>query len=215
MKILGTPNLFSNFVARIWVPPRAALFSIVALMLISLDSQPQSANVFVAELLSRAIYGGFLVISLIALWWPSSEKRDLKVAPSAWWWADIVLFTYTVVPILQFTVPAPRPPESPIKELLGLPLNGWPSGHQTSIFALAWVLTVARPRLAWPVWILAALMGWARMESHSHYLYQVLSGGLIGMALGWWVSTHRNGFFLPRALRLFGSHSQRKVRREE
>lgn len=106
--------------------------------------------------------------------------------------------TYVFVPIMQWTILSPRPPDSPIEELLGWPLGGWPSGHMVSVFGLAWLLMIARPRLAFPAFALAVAVGWARIESNAHYPIQVICGGAFGMALGWWTTTHANGLLLPR-----------------
>ena len=193
---------FSNFFAQ--SAHFAPVLGALGLLFVCFDFGVIAPNAEGAFLLSRPLYGAFVVIALVALWIPSSynRPRPLKVQPSLWWWADVMVCTYSIVPILQFIVPSPRPPDSPINELLGVPIHGWPSGHQVSMFALAWVLMVARPRLAWPAFALAVAMGWARLESNAHYPIQVLSGGALGMALGWWTTHHQNGLLLPRALKL-------------
>ena len=193
---------FSKFFAQ---PAHLApVFGVLGILLVCLDFDLSPPNPEGAFLLSRPLYGAFLFIALVALWLPSSQTRSrpLKVEPSAWWWADVMLCTYTLVPIMQSLIPLPRPPGSPIDNLMGVPIGGWPSGHQVSMFAMAWVLMVARPRLAWPAFALAIAMGWARLESNAHYPFQVISGGAFGMALGWWTTHHQNGFLLPRALKL-------------
>lgn len=176
----------------------APIFGALGLLLICFDFGTGTPNAAGATLLSRPLYGVFLAIALLALWIEPSHNHNWKVKPSAWWWADVMFCTYTIVPILQWTIPASRPPSSPIQELLGLPLGGWPSGHMVSVFGLAWVVMVARPHLAWPAFALAVTMGWARIESNAHYPFQVICGGASGMALGWWTTRHAQGLLLPR-----------------
>ena len=206
------PHTVSNFFAQ--STRLAPVFGAVGIVLIGLDFGPVTSGAYVAYLLSRPLYGAFLLMALLALWLPSSRTRarSLPVEPSAWWWADVMLCTYAIVPLLQFLIPSPRPPESPIDELLGLPIGGWPSGHQVSMFGLAWVLMMARPRLAWPAFALAVAMGWARLASNAHYPFQVICGAAFGMALGWWTTRHPQGFLLPRALVLIEWISKPKQR---
>ena len=182
----------------------------LGLILVCFDWSDASYSQF-AFILSRWVYGAFLVASLLVLWLPSSHKPRVAAGQSpVWWWADVILCTYTIVPILQMVVPLPRPPESPIDQLLGVPIGGWPSGHQVSMFGLAWVLMVARPRWGWAAFGLAALMGWARIESHAHYPFQVLSGAALGMALGWWTSHRPQGLLLPRVLGWLGAGNSKR-----
>ncbi len=187
------PNRFLSASAKL-----APVFGTIGLLLVGLDFTPFGPNAAGATLLSRPLYGVFLAIALLALWIAPSQSSDWKVKPSAWWWADVMVCTYIFVPIMQWTIPSPRPPGSPIEELLGLPLGGWPSGHMVSVFALSWALMVARPRLAWPAFALAIAMSWARIESSAHYPFQVICGGALGMALGWWTTHHREGLLLTR-----------------
>lgn len=188
----------------------APVFGAIGLLLVCLDFAPIPPNAAGAALLSRPLYGVFLAIALLSLWITPSQQRDREVKPSAWWWADIMFCTYTIVPLLQWTIPSPRPPGSPIEELLGLSLGGWPSGHMVSVFGLAWAVMVARPRLAWPAFIMAIVMGWARIESSAHYPFQVICGGALGMALGWYTTMHQEGLLLPR---LYDSAKRQVVKR--
>lgn len=202
----GAGSANSNFIAQWWRSHGPAIFGVIGLGIASLDSQREPSNDPVAYALSRWIYGAFLVASLVVLWWASRENSEQSDkgesasanAPFVWWWADIMLCTYAIVPLLQFVIPSPRPPGSPIEELFGLPIGGWPSGHQVSLFALSWALMAARSRLAWGAFALAVLIGWARLESSAHYPFQVWSGGVLGLALGWWTSRHVKGLLLPR-----------------
>ena len=62
--------------------------------------------------------------------------------------------------------------------------GGFPSGHAASGFALAFLLSRRYPRMV-TVWYGAAiLIAWSRVGMHSHYLYQVIAGTIIGIEIG-------------------------------
>jgi undecaprenyl-diphosphatase len=70
-------------------------------------------------------------------------------------------------------------------------LASFPSGHATTAFALATVLSLWYPKGWWAWGALAALVGWSRIVLGSHYPSDVLAGAVLGCAvvLGcarWW-----------------------------
>ena len=74
--------------------------------------------------------------------------------------------------------PDPRP-------LVGVPHSGaFPSGHTTTAFACATVLAWASPRLAVPVFVLAAVIGFSRIYVGVHWPLDVLGGAVLGMLVG-------------------------------
>lgn len=148
----------------------------------------------------KIAYGLFLGSALLVLWPPTSRwlAQRWRVftpehAPDAWWWFDVILFTYTVIALTQYLVPLPRPPETSLPGL-----GGFPSGHQVSSWALSWLIWRSVPRVsAW--WFgLAILIGWARIATHDHYVYQVLGGAAVGMILGAASAHLKTGVLLPR-----------------
>jgi undecaprenyl-diphosphatase len=60
----------------------------------------------------------------------------------------------------------------------------FPSGHATVSFACAVVLAAAVPRLAVPLYVLAAAIAWSRVVTGVHYPLDVLGGALLGIAVG-------------------------------
>lgn len=195
-----------------WVPLMAG----VALVVACLDAEREAYNLPRAHLLSQAIYGAFIVASLGLLWLrptrtkSKSRGKPLTTQPSLWWGVDVIACTYVFVPLMQHFIIAPRPENSPVQGLYG-----FPSAHEVSAFALSWLILEAHPRFA-PLWFeLAVLIGWARLEAHAHFAYQVLSGAALGMGLGWWESHHSNGVLLPRCLALFGRRKSEKAPRKE
>lgn len=65
--------------------------------------------------------------------------------------------------------------------------NGFPSGHTTHAFAMAFLMSVFYPRLAWLWYSLAAAIAWSRIETNSHTGFQVTSGVIFGIGLAWFL----------------------------
>jgi len=68
---------------------------------------------------------------------------------------------------------------------------GWPSGHTSSSFCFATVMhREYGPWVGVPCYALAAFVGYERVDARNHDLSDVVSGALIGMAIGYAVSEH-------------------------
>lgn len=65
--------------------------------------------------------------------------------------------------------------------------NGFPSGHTTHAFAMAFLMSVFYPRLAWLWYGSAAAISWSRIETNSHTGFQVTSGVIFGIGLAWFL----------------------------
>jgi len=58
--------------------------------------------------------------------------------------------------------------------------EGFPSGHASATFSLAFVLSLYYPRL-WRVWYaVAALVTWSRVQTNAHVELQIAAGMLFG-----------------------------------
>ncbi|KKL86231.1 hypothetical protein LCGC14_1946810 [marine sediment metagenome] len=74
---------------------------------------------------------------------------------------------------------------------------GWPSGHTSSTFTLATVMHKAYgPWAGVPLFALASYVGYERIDARNHDFSDVLSGALIGIAIGHVVSQEH----MPRIL---------------
>lgn len=62
--------------------------------------------------------------------------------------------------------------------------GGFPSGHTTHAFAMAFALTTLFPRLGWLWYICAGVIAWSRVESAWHTPLQVTAGIFFGIAVG-------------------------------
>lgn len=62
--------------------------------------------------------------------------------------------------------------------------NSHPSGHTTTAFAFASVISLEHPHFSYPAYLLATFVGLSRMNDNVHYLHDVIMGAAIGSAFG-------------------------------
>jgi membrane-associated phospholipid phosphatase len=154
----------------------------------------------VAHQLTKSVDNVFVVVSVLLLLAPAvgaifnARRRKEGGAFTFWWLVDSILVEFVVVDGLgkRFLTALHRP------NALNKP--GFPSGHATFAFILAYLVWMRYPKLG-PVWfVLALAISWSRLAVGAHYPYQVFGGAVLGLLIGYGV-THRNyGILLPRIL---------------
>ena len=66
--------------------------------------------------------------------------------------------------------------------------EGFPSGHASATFSLAFVLSLYYPRLWWLWYGCAALVTWSRIQTNAHTPLQITAGMLFGTLVAWGIS---------------------------
>jgi undecaprenyl-diphosphatase len=109
-----------------------------------------------------------------------------------------------VVALLKESVDRARPEHAgagidPAVTTPGSP--SFPSGHTATAFAAAAVVGAIYPRLRWPLYTLATLIGVSRIYLGVHFALDVAAGAILGLSIGLglvWVG--RKAHSLPRPL---------------
>lgn len=81
--------------------------------------------------------------------------------------------------------------------------QGFPSGHATTLFALAAALGCLTPRLRLPLYLIAAVLAFSRVAVNAHYPSDLVGGAMVGVASALLLRA-----FLARHGLLFGGRAQ-------
>lgn len=73
-------------------------------------------------------------------------------------------------------------------------IDSFPSGHATSVFAVATVFASYYPRLRWPLYLLAAAIAVGRVYLERHYLSDIVAGAALGIAFAVYLYRQRPRF---------------------
>jgi membrane-associated phospholipid phosphatase len=66
--------------------------------------------------------------------------------------------------------------------------EGFPSGHASASFSLAFLLSLYYPRLSWFWYGEAALITWSRIQANAHTELQVVAGMIFGTAVAYGIA---------------------------
>lgn len=77
----------------------------------------------------------------------------------------------------------------------------FPSSHSAAAFAAAACLADTDPPRKWLYYLGAALVGWSRVELGAHQWEDVVAGAALGIAVGNWSLTSKDGLLLERVFK--------------
>jgi len=83
----------------------------------------------------------------------------------------------------------------------GKHIHGFPSGHTAIAFGTASALADLHPKRKWLFYAGAAVIGWSRVESDAHSWKDVLGGTALGIGVGHWSMTSKDGLLIGRVFR--------------
>ena len=107
-------------------------------------------------------------------------------------WTGAVAFTVAglVEFGLKYLVGRPRPAAA--EAFFGPEFDSFPSGHATSVFAVATVFGSFYPALRWPLYAVASAIALGRVYLGRHYMSDVIAGVLIGLVVASLILRHRS-----------------------
>lgn len=148
----------------------------------ALEQEPLAVNKnfawHLAMFLSRPAYAVFVAFCTVALVWPGSALA-VKSTPAWRLLLEMTMYEIVLVDVLcKRHINWHRPTQ---------PRNGFPSGHATYGFALAWMTGLLIPSLLLPCLLAAMAVAWGRYHLKAHYLYQIVAGAGMGTALTYFV----------------------------
>jgi membrane-associated phospholipid phosphatase len=126
-----------------------------------------------------------LGLGALCTWWPQSRLRE-----AAW----LAAVGFACAGLVEFTIKHLVGRVRPDGALHGVVVAGptfapdvdsFPSGHATSVFAVAAVFAAFYPRLSAPLYFLAAAIAVGRVYLGRHYLSDIMAGALIGWIVAW------------------------------
>lgn len=171
----------------------AAVIGMVMILIALLVPQSNMNEILIAANLFSGIGNDvFLVVSNGILFWVAYKKKCkslfalvLKVDVAVW----VIVHALKEFDLGELSM---RPTGTP---------DGFPSGHTTHAFTMAFMLSVFYPRLAWLWYGCAVVISWSRIETSAHTGLQVTAGVIIGIALAWfsvdnWLK-REDSFILP------------------
>jgi len=139
-------------------------------------------GIFIAQWMQYVMVLAFLVLVFAQ---PTLRRRLYLFAEAA---LAIMLSRGIIATTIHFFYNHPRPFEVyGFAPLVGASGASFPSGHATWFFALAMTIWFANRKWGWWFFILATLMGIARIYAGVHWPLDILGGAAIGIASAWFV----------------------------
>jgi membrane-associated phospholipid phosphatase len=133
-------------------------------------------------------YGMTLLVVTMALWALGCCAKVPRLHQASWFASWTFLVAGSIEFALKHMVGRPRPNAGtmsmlPIGPSYTPEFDSFPSGHATSVFAVACAFAYFYPRLRWPLYLLAASISLGRLYLDRHYVSDVLAGAFIGIVV--------------------------------
>jgi len=163
----------------------------------------------VSEVLSEFGLVGWWIAASLLLWLAAKYYRHdrYRAERMRFFFTAVVASGIAVVP-LKYLFGKARPDKLFDENLYGFHwfvapndygMHGFPSGHTTTAFTVATVLTLMFPRFGVLFYLLALLVGLSRIGVLYHYPSDVVAGAMLGTVLTLWL--YRKFPFPPRETR--------------
>lgn len=122
----------------------------------------------------------FITVGAIALAWKYLRPAHGYAGRAREQWMDAlgsvlpIIIATIIAHILKLTIGnwLPRPSGN---------LGGFPSAHTITAMTIAFLIMRMYPRYAVIGFVVAAVIGWSRVQLHAHFLYQVTWGAVLGL----------------------------------
>ena len=126
-------------------------------------------------------------------------RRDTKIGDAGKKGLYAISVAGILTQIIKYTIGRPRPK---VLDAVGFSLgpsfargfDSFPSGHAASSFALASTLAYFYPKLRYPLYIYSVLVSLSRIYINAHFLSDVFAGTILGLWIGWVVTTKGIGY---------------------
>ncbi len=177
--------------------PIVPLLVVLSLLLDPLINSPDTPLKRFAELVGILGEGWLNLAVAVLLYGLGYVKRDagLKECGRKGVFALIVAGVGVQLMKVAFQRPRPHFQDTPITELLLDPFlfdttarfASFPSGHATTVFALAYVVARFYPSLRYSAFGIATVVGISRVIEGAHYPSDVVAGAILGITAAWLV----------------------------
>jgi membrane-associated phospholipid phosphatase len=154
-------------------------------------------------------YGVTLLLVTLALSALGRYAERARLYEAAWF----ASWTFVIAGCLEFAlkhlVGRPRPDSGALSMLPIGPsytpnFDSFPSGHATSVFAVACAFGHFYPRLRWPLYLLAGSISLGRLYLDRHYVSDVLGGALLGIVVTTFLLQYKESLPTFRSSRIEG-----------
>ena len=145
--------------------------------------------------------GGTLLLACVALGVICRGLGQARLHDTAW----LAALTFSCAGIVEFSIKhlvSRARPDAGLESLAMLgpgfrpDVDSFPSGHATSVFAVATIFASAYPRVAAPAYALAAAIALGRVYLERHYLSDIVAGATIGILFAAYLWRYRHA--VPR-----------------